>query len=271
MNDATRELLLKTRKGATASFGVKQWEAVLVKCGFSFQTTTTGRTVTEVQIVSANGERLTIEKKPSYKRIVFYELGSWLTSIKFDLVDAASKVLGMDTPDVEKKLKDLYVRDLTNTGTCAICEGNYKRDGVNIGHHGFQRPGDGMLHGSCFGVGFLPFELSPNACEAYIVELNKALKNAHEALENLPKSQTMTREDSKYDYALGRTIVTYVEITRAVDSTEFERLLKSEIHRTERRIEALNYDIKVFTAKVANWKADELPEVKYAGKFKVAS
>jgi hypothetical protein len=271
MNETTRTLLLKTRKQATSAFTAKQWFEVLTALGFVVEMIKQGSSLVEFTVNGPQGGVLTLVKRPGYKRIVFYDVATWAKGINLDLVELSSKALGLETPDVEKKLKDLYVRDLTNTGTCAICEGNYKRDGVNIGHHGFQRPGDGMLHGSCFGVGFLPFECSPNACEAYLVQLNKALKNAHEALENLPKSQTLTRKDSKYDYASGRTIVTFVEVSRATDSTEFERLLKSEIYQVTRRVEALNFDIKHFTAKVANWKPDELPEVKHAGKFAKAS
>ena len=261
MNDTTRELLLKTRKGSTASFERLQWSTILAALGFEVFIEKTRNTVTKYVVKAASGETLTIEKEPNYKRISFYKLGRWLKSIDFDLVAASSKALGLDTPEVEKKLKDLYVRDLTNTGTCAVCQGNFKRNGTGIGHHGFVRPGDGMLHGQCFGVGHLPWDCSSYGAEAYILFLKGLLLSAQSYLEKLPSHTSMI--ESKLDGS-------FVEITRAVDSTKFERLLAEEIRQTERKISSLTYEIEAFTVRVANWKPDELPEVKHAGKFKVA-
>jgi hypothetical protein len=271
MNETTRTLLLKTRKGATSSFGPKQWKEVLEALGAQVQVEKTRNTVTKVvvrvpdasDIHGIQGFTLVIEKEPEYRRITFYKLNSFLKDSKFDLVELASKALGLATPAEEKRLNDLYVRDLTNTGTCAVCEGNFKRGGTGLVHHGFIRPGDGVLHGSCFGVGRLPWELSPQGAEDYLVELHKALEFAHKSLESLPQQEKMVRVDEKYNLTTGRRYTVLVEITRAVDSTEFERLLAASIRETEHRIEGLGRDIKYFTTKVANWKPDELPEFKY--------
>ena len=169
MNETTRKLLLKVRKGAISGFGVKQWTEVLVTLGFQVQTTKTGRTVTEIIITGPQGGCLGLTKRPNYKHIVFYDLIPWTKGINLDLVKMASDALGMDTPDVERKLKDLYVRDLTNTGTCPVCEGNFKRDGKGgMVHHGYQRPGDGFIHGDCFAVGYQPWEISPAGAMAYL-------------------------------------------------------------------------------------------------------
>lgn len=268
MNETTQALLLKTRKGATASFEVKQWGIVLTELGFTFQVTKTRNTVTEVKITSPLGhETLTITKQPNYRRITFYELSGWLKKFGFNLVETASVRLGMDTPEQEKKLHDLYIRDLTNTGTCAVCEGNYKRDGVGIGHHGFRRPGDGMLHGSCFAVGYLPWELSPVGAEAYIADcLVPHLEGAisHLARLNAGEITKFYRKEGFRENA--RTI----EVTRESDEYQFEQLLKSAIYQAERDVKWTQNEIESFKKKVANWKPDELPEVKYAGKFKAA-
>lgn len=271
MNELTRELLLKTRKGATASFEVKQWGIVLVELGFAFQTTKTRNTVTEVKITSPLGnEVLTITKQPNYRRITFYELSGWLKRFGFDLVETASIRLGMETPEKEKYLKDLYVRDLTNTGTCAVCEGNYKRDGTGIGHHGFRRPGDGMLHGSCFAVGYLPFELSPVGAEAYLKDAIRPTLAREEAyLARLPTITSFLKAPSRFDLRQNPNALPET-ITKETHSWEFDQMMASATHQTESKIRMLKADIAYFEKKVANWKADELPEVKYAGKFKVA-
>jgi len=268
MTSTTNELLLKTRKGATASFETKQWTEVLVALGFQVCVAKTRNTITKVDITSAGGELFTVVKEPNYRRITFYKLGSWLKSIGFDLVAETSKLLGMDTPENEKKLHDLYVRDLTNTGTCPVCEGNYKRESDgSIGHHGFRRPGDGMLHGSCFAVGFQPWELSSEGAVAYLAQaVRPHLVIAEEHLANLNAGKV-----TKFfrDVGYGQNKKT-VEVTRESDEYQFEQLLRSAIYNAENDVKWTKTEIARLENRIAGWKLDILPEVKYAGKFKAA-
>lgn len=66
--------------------------------------------------------------------------------------------------------------DLTHTGHCAICGKLHKlTKGKKLVNHGYERPGDGWLHGECFGVGYAPYELSHEANDAFAVMLTNAL------------------------------------------------------------------------------------------------
>ena len=58
-------------------------------------------------------------------------------------------------------------RTRANTGTCGVCFANVKLDGGRLVLHGYQRPGDGMAHGRCWGVDRAPFEISPDATRDY--------------------------------------------------------------------------------------------------------
>ena len=268
MNDAIRELLLKVRKGATASFGAKQWSEALEAMGFLVTMVTERRAVVSFSVVGPQGGTLTLTKAPGYKRIVFYDLPKWARGINLDLVQLASDALGMDTPDVERAKKELYERDLTNTGTCAVCGGNFKRFGTGIGHHGFKRPGDGMLHGACFGVGHLPWELSPVGAMEYIAQALEPTKaRAEKRLEMLTTGQITEFMEAPPHWKVGALPET---ITKELEPERFARKLASEIGQTERYIAMLTADIKHFRSKVAGWVADELPEFKHAGKFKAA-
>lgn len=268
MNDAIRELLLKVRKGATAGFGAKQWAESLEAMGFLVTMVTERRAVVSFSVVGPQGGTLTITKRPGYKRIVFYDLLPWAKGINLDLVAMASEALGMDTPEVERALKDLYERDLTNTGTCPVCGGNFKRNGTGIGHHGFKRPGDGMLHGACFGVNYLPWELSPIGAQEYIsFALEPTKAQAEKRLEMLTTGQITEFMELPPSWKTGALPET---ITREIDPERFARKLEQEIGSTRRYIAMLTADIKFFRAKVAGWVADELPEFKHAGKFKAA-
>lgn len=268
MDAKLNELLLKTRKGATASFGVKEWGMVLTELGFGFQTTKTGRTVTEVKITSPLGhETLTITKEPRYRAITFYELYSWLKTYGLDLVEVSSIRLGLDTPNVEKKLKDLYERDLTNTGTCPVCEGNFK-GATSLVHHGYTRPGDGAQHGDCFAVGYECFELSPKGAIDYLARaVRPHLEDAKSKLAELQSGKVI--KFFKKGYAWGKNAPT-IEVTVESDKYEFESMLKSAIYNAERDLKWTEEEIARLEAKIANWKLDVLPEIKYAGKFKVA-
>lgn len=265
----TNELLLQTRKQATSSFGVKEWTTVMTELGFKIETAKTGRTVTEFKF-SIDGRTMVIEKEPRCVRILFYDMTSMLKEAGLNLVEMASSKLGLDTPDVEKKLHDLYVRDLTNTGTCPVCEGNFKLDsGGKIGHHGFTRPGDGWLHGSCFGVKYRPFELDAVGAIDYGVALGKHLVGKQAYLARLVSGEikSFTKEVSQ-GYSKPKLAV---EVTIESDKYEFESITKQRIFSTEQDIKMITKDIAYFQNKVANWKLDALPEVKHAGKFRVGT
>lgn len=65
-------------------------------------------------------------------------------------------------------------RVLDNTGTCGCCFENMKRESNSRGAlvlHGYRRPGDGATHGRCYGVGYRPFEVSPEATQEYLTDV----------------------------------------------------------------------------------------------------
>jgi hypothetical protein len=82
--------------------------------------------------------------------------------------------------------------------------------------HGFERPGDGELRGSCFGVGYAPYEASPKACEDFAVHLSRLIARREESLralragevDKLPapvrtrKVEWITPEDARFPKAL---------------------------------------------------------------------
>lgn len=60
---------------------------------------------------------------------------------------------------------DLSTRYL---GWCPVCERDIKVRDEHLVHHGYLRPGDGVIHGDCFGVGYEPYELSTTCCEKFL-------------------------------------------------------------------------------------------------------
>ena len=271
MNDAIRDLLLKLRKNATSAWGPKQYSEAYAAIGFQVQTEKTGRSISAVVFTAPNGAVHRVEKRPNYRVVVFYDLLPWTKAQGYDVVELASKALGMDTPDVEKALKDLYVRDLTNTGTCPVCEGNFKRDGRGgMVHHGYQRPGDGFIHGDCFAVGYQAWEISPEGAVDYVAQaLRPHLDGAKAYLAKLQAGE-ITKFFKQVRTGGWNSPKTTVEVTRESDSYEFESMLKSAIYNAERDVAWTEREITRIETRIANWKPDVLPEVKHAGKFRVA-
>lgn len=272
MNDTTRGLLLKLRKDATSSWGPKHYAEAFEAIGFRVQIEKTGRSVAAVVFTSPAGHSYRAEKLSHHKVVTFYGLSKWLKDVGVDVVGLASEALGMDTPDEERRLKELYVRDLTNTGTCPVCEGNFKRNGTGLVHHGYQRPGDGAIHGDCFAVGYLPWELSPQGAEDYLkLALRPHLDGAKAHLIVLQGGEITKffKKERVSGFGSRATYIT-VEVTRESNPYEFESILKSRIYDCERDIRWTEREIARFEARIAAWKPDDLPEVKHAGKFRVA-
>jgi hypothetical protein len=261
----TNDLLLKARKGATASFETKQWTIVLEALGFKVATEKESRTVVKAIVTAPGGQSLTIVKEPHYRRIVWYDLPRWMKDQGFNLTEMASAVLGMDTPDEEKRLKHLYERDLTNTGTCGVCEGNFKRDGDGgLVLHGFTRPGDGMTHGRCFGVAYQPHEIAPDAAKDYLAQI---LRPYLAEWKNTLASLRADKVDIFYVKEWNHESRAYElkKVTRA-DNYEFQKARKAEIYQAECNVGWAAIDIVRFEKKVVAWKPDDLPEVKYAAR-----
>lgn len=266
-----RTLLLKVRKGATSGFGPKDWKVALERLGFKAEVIKTGREITGFSVVAPNGATLDIKKEPRYRCITFYDLGRWLKDQGYDMEALASTALGLPTPEVEKANKKLYERDLTNTGTCGVCGGNFKRDSEgDLVKHGYERPGDGYLHGECFGVRYQPFELSAESVVDFLARvLRPLLAKAEEYLARVPSITSFTVEGSGR-WENGKWVHPKIILTAANDPYRFGHEMKMALVNAENNVRRLQRDVKEFEGKVANWKLDVLPEVKHAGLFKKA-
>ena len=133
-------------------------------------------------------------------------------------------------------------------GTCPICEGQFKLiPGANtMVHHGYQRPGDGMIHGDCYAVGELAYELSCEVTKKYrgLVELSLAKEEAHLARLKSGTVTCLTRPE-KYK-SLKLVDVCIIEL-------EFPRLFDSKIRESEYKIRTIKGEIERLTRLITNW------------------
>lgn len=125
-------------------------------------------------------------------------------------------------------------RTIENTGTCAVCGRNVKRDkGGRIVAHGYTLRW-GFQQGNCAGVGYQPIEISSEGAVNYLGRLRDALIQAETDVERLQQ-------------------------TPSAERTKAER---GELVRAEATVRYAPRDITRFEKIIAEWEATDLPDAK---------
>lgn len=156
------------------------------------------------------------------------------------------------------------VRTLENTGTCGICGQNVKRThGQTVGglaDHGFHisdRDGTcryyGFRSGTCFGVGYQPFEVSPQAVEMYIPALHEHLVSKKKELEYI----RIATEHYCIDYLIRRGEPKTLRINAS--DNRFDQTKNTLISNTEHKIRTIEHAIERYELAVKNWVPAQLP------------
>jgi hypothetical protein len=162
-------------------------------------------------------------------------------------VTAKPLIVKTRKPNPDSESKD--ARTLENTGTCPICNGNFKRDSKGrIVRHGYKVEGR-EYHGSCYGDGFQPWEVSPVGVEKYLTLLERTVCS----LENQQSSLIESPPESLYDK--------YRRVSVAKDEAGYERLLLSRQADVASQLRQVASDLQYFTKKLHNWTPGTLPGI----------
>lgn len=144
-------------------------------------------------------------------------------------------------------------RTLINTGTCAVCLRNVKRDGNgSLVDHGYQvsdhgRP-LGFRNGGCPGVGFSPWECSPAGAQAFVATLKQMREVQSRLLLKLPEQTKIVARDFTGQERL---------YTRG--EAGFEPALALATREIESDIAHLSRLIADYESRIAGWKPQPLP------------
>jgi len=154
------------------------------------------------------------------------------------------------------------VRTLDNTGTCACCRNNIKLKNDRMVDHGF-RISDGFAHyfgfrsGNCFGVGYLPWEVSTEGAVALVKSMQTMLTDTVESLFTL---------DDRTEFYLPDHLKTRQERnTSVIVKPEDGRFLqaKDDVRRElEMQRDHLQKSIAYYELEINNWKPGTLPGTK---------
>ena len=116
----------------------------------------------------------------------------WTRLYKTDIDKKAQSYIdneGIVAKDAQKKaMKGYSSNDVV--GTCGICHNIQKLRNHQLVLHGYTRPGYGWIHGSCFGVGYEAWELSPESVEDYIKHLAQAIPNQRDHIADLKSTKS---------------------------------------------------------------------------------
>lgn len=134
-------------------------------------------------------------------------------------------------------------------GTCPVCGGEQKLHRDRMVHHGYRRPGYGQIVGDCFGVGYPPYELSPEGTRAYLVEVERALRDNFRALRALQERPPLDRHVNW----MSRYEAPQYEHLTVADGARYERELEQRIQKTQHAIEELEREASRCEQLIANW------------------
>lgn len=273
MDDKTKALLEKVRRGTTASFTMAEAETVLTALGYKLEREYGPRRKLEaVTVTPPGGLPARFEKIPNYKKLNGNELLSSSANVNGAelhygpnplyarlLVDSAT-ALGAPTWAEEQEDKLLYgVRagDIENTGTCGCCFAHQKLNDGHMVHHGYRRPGDGSIYGDCSGVGIRPLEVSPAGPLLMRDALTKTAVAIYSQISRIEAGGDITIDEH-------RKLVTYKsgdERYPAVRKARLDHLRYSHEQALKRR--------DAFAKLCDEWVPDELPEVRIPKKAKL--
>lgn len=152
------------------------------------------------------------------------------------IIDDANKIKATLTKARKPRTTDRITpeRTIENTGTCAVCGMNVKREkGGQMWAHGYTLRW-GFQQGNCAGVGYQPIEISSEGAENYLGLLRDALIQAEADVERLQQTP----------------------------SAERTREQRGALRNAEATVRYAPRDIKRFETIVAEWKATDLPDAK---------
>lgn len=146
-------------------------------------------------------------------------------------------------------------------GICPVCEGRFKLDhrgtatamssGFRMVHHGYKRPGDGEIHGDCFGVHYPPYEVSTDGTEQYLGMIELRLSTAREAMQRYESGEVTELRRLENPYS--RHEPPRFKLLTPADGWEWRQELQDRMRRLEYEIKGLVREQTRLRALIDGW------------------
>lgn len=152
------------------------------------------------------------------------------------------------------------------TGTCGFCErkGFTLDDLGRLSKHGYRRPGDGFLVGSCPGSHRKCLELSPETLDLFIQIYGDEIKRLERVLKGKPPASFFTKgkamRDSQGGLVTDRGEITYSmdEVTEKSNPQEYQELVEAWVERIKRNLQGYSAEVKRAEKRRGDWKETPL-------------
>src|SRR5271170_2740661 len=120
-------------------------------------------------------------------------------------------------------------------GNCQLCEGDFKLTAENcMVHHGFKRPGDGVIHGDCPGVGSDPYEVSCELIKDALTVTERAIANMKETLAQYKAGEITHFTRTVFKRGFGGRVADITHLHYSIGVTEpytWKREFDSSVHQ----------------------------------------
>lgn len=138
-------------------------------------------------------------------------------------------------------------------GFCAVCERDIKLNPAGkLVHHGYERPGDGVIHNDCPGVGRDPYERSHAILDALAQALVERAAGTRKALGRFERGEVNKFFHNVWDYSQGKNRL--VEFIRGTTSDHaFRQATESLVFKLQRSVESDENEQKRLRKWISGW------------------
>jgi hypothetical protein len=156
------------------------------------------------------------------------------------------------------------VEKATTEGSCQVCFSPQKLPRDVLALHGYQRPGDGSIYGTCPGAAFPPFEQSCELTKWFVEQVLRAdLATAERVLASLnARPDTVLYVLTKYDFRVHATVKETVIVKRGdarvggygeTSIPSYDDVLLGKVRQEEADIRHLNKVVAEYEDRIASW------------------
>jgi hypothetical protein len=141
-----------------------------------------------------------------------------------------------------------------HVGFCALCERDIKLHGGKLVHHGYQRPGDGYIHGDCPLVHAAPYEVTADTLVPYVQGWKDEAKRAGKRAADLKAGRITTLERTEmqgYGRATKRVVIVVDKAT--ANSWDWDAALRMAVYAAEQRKETALREAERLEKWIAGW------------------
>jgi len=148
-------------------------------------------------------------------------------------------------------------------GTCPVCEGIFKVHGEAMVLHGYQRPGDGYVHGECPGVTYPAYERSTRGCEMWRGRMQSLADEIERKLNRTIESDApISREESRAIPGKPWLAHEKVKVTYRPGDEGYPHAKRMLVHQIESELRSAVDDVKRMQRLIRDWELRRLPTIK---------